>query len=84
MHVNQNINWEKLVEAINNRECVLVMGPNIATIEREGKSFTLEQLLTEYLTKKLLKNNPDTKLSEQANLPYIARQLEDVLLPECM
>jgi len=78
-----NINWNNLVQAINNNECILVLGPNIASLERDGQQIPLEQLLMEYLSEQLLKANPQAPLPEDSNLAYVAKQLEDALLPKC-
>ena len=79
----RNINWASLAQAISNDECILVLGPNIATIEHDGKQITLQQLLSNYLSKELLKINPNAPILSNSDLAYIAKQLEDALLPNC-
>ncbi len=79
----QTINWEKLVEAIKNGECVLVLGPNIASIQKDGKQVNLQQLLAEHLTEELKKINANFSPLDSSNLAYAAKQLEDALLPQC-
>jgi len=81
--VAHKINWNKLVDAISNDECVLVLGPNIATIERDGQQVTLQQLLAEFLALKLNQLQPNSSFINTSNLAYIAKQLEDALLPQC-
>ncbi|MFK8009372.1 MAG: SIR2 family protein [Saprospiraceae bacterium] len=77
------IKWNNLVTAISNDECVLVLGPNIATIEREGQHISLQQLLAEHLAKELHRIQPNFLLLNSTNLAYVSKQLEDALLPEC-
>ncbi len=51
---SSNIDWKALVESVRNNECILVLGPKVATIRREGLEYTLPELLTEFLQNKLL------------------------------
>lgn len=79
----QTIRWNHLVDAIRNDECILVLGPNIATIERNGKTISLNQLLAEHLAQTLQQLQPDFQFVDKKNLAYVAKQLEDALLPQC-
>ena len=79
----KSINWNNLVTAISNDECILVLGPNIATVEKNGKTFSLQQLLAEHLAKEFHRLQPNLPLLNSANLAYVSKQLEDALLPQC-
>ncbi len=78
---NSNIDWKKLVESIRNHECILVLGPKVITVEKDGHSFTLPDLLTIHLKQQLLAANPSIQLAENPDLAYVAKQLEDSFLP---
>ncbi len=71
------INWKTLSEAVRNKECVLVLGPNIATVEIDGAQVPLNQLLSDFISKKLLLLNPSVQLLSTTNLAYAAKEFED-------
>lgn len=78
-----SINWDSLIKTVENNECILVLGPNIASIERDGSNISLRQLLAEHLAKELKQLQPGVSLLNTDDLAYISRQLEDALLPKC-
>ena len=79
----ETIHWNNLVAAIRNDECILVLGPNIATIERDGTTISLYQLLAVYLAQELQQLRPDFQLLDKENLAYVAKQLEDTFIHQC-
>ncbi len=73
------ISWPVLVRALQNRECILLLGPEAATLQRDGKPVSLQTLLIEYLTAEIRRRNPAAALAPKASLPYIAKFLEDAI-----
>lgn len=73
------IAWPTLVRALQHRECILVLGPEAATLERDGRRVSLQTLLTEHLTEELQRRNPEVRLAARPNLAYVARMLEDAI-----
>jgi hypothetical protein len=71
--------WNNLVRALQNRACIVVLGPNAATMERGGKEISLHALLKEYLIGELKSREPGVKLVAQPSLEYVAKLLEDVI-----
>ena len=78
---SSNIDWKKLVESIRNQECIVVLGPKVTTIEKNGKEYTLPELLTIHLEEKLKAVNPAIQIAASPDLAYVAKQLEDSFLP---
>jgi hypothetical protein len=68
-----------LVRALQNRECILLLGPEAATRERDGKSVSLQTLLIEHLTAELKRRNPGAELVARPSLAYVAKMLEDAI-----
>ena len=73
------IAWPNLVRALLNRECILVLGPEAATMERDGQRVSLQTLLIEHLAAELRRRKPDAQLAARPNLPYVAKALEDAI-----
>ena len=71
--------WPNLIRALQNRECILLLGPEAATLERDGKSVSLQTLLIEHLTAELRRRNPNAQLVARPSLAYIAKTLEDTI-----
>ena len=78
-NVTSAISWSNLALALQNCECILVLGPEVATLERAGKRVSLQILLTEYLTAELQRRNPDLRLILRPSLAYVAKTLEDAI-----
>jgi hypothetical protein len=76
----ENINWKNLVQAVRDNECILVLGPHIATVENEGETMPLTQLLASHLAEELKKLNPGAQLINPKELAYVAKQLEDTFI----
>ncbi len=76
------IAWPNLVRALQNGECILVLGPEVATLERNGQHVSLQTLLTEYLTATLQQRNPNAQLFTRPSLAYVAKTLEDTILQQ--
>lgn len=68
-----------LIRALQNRECILLLGPEAATLERNGKSVSLQTLLIEHLISELKSRNPGASLVARPNLAYVAKMLEDAI-----
>jgi len=73
------IPWPNLVRALQNRDCILLLGPEAATLERNGQRVSLQTLLIEFLTAQLKQRNPGVQLAGSIRLPYIAKMLEDAI-----
>ncbi|MBP6810467.1 MAG: toll/interleukin-1 receptor domain-containing protein [Saprospiraceae bacterium] len=73
------IDWPNLLRAIQNRECILVLGPGVATLERDGRRMSLQSLLVQHLIAALLRRNPEITLVDDSNLVYISKALEDTI-----
>lgn len=71
--------WPNLVRALQNRECILLLGPETAAMERDGKRVSLQTLLIEHLTAELKRRNPGVSLAAQPNLAYTSKILEDAI-----
>lgn len=71
--------WPNLVRALQNRECILVLGPEAATLTKDGKDISLQSLLVEFLIAELKLRNADAALLDLPNLPYVAKTLEDAI-----
>ncbi len=73
------IAWPNLVRALHNCECILVLGPEVATLERQGQRVSLQTLLTEHLTAEVQRRQPNEQLFATSNLAYVAKTLEDAI-----
>ena len=83
MHLETDINWKNLIDSVQNQECILVLGPSIARVNRNGHSIPLTEILAEELAAKLHQINPNIPLHNRKNLAYVAKELEDGFLPQC-
>lgn len=68
-----------LIHALQNRECILLLGPEVVTLERDGKKVSLQTLLIEHLTGELKSRNPEASLAAHPSLAYVAKMLEDAV-----
>lgn len=78
-----SINWKNLINSIRNQECILVLGPNMATLKCDGKVLPISVVLAEKLAEELHRQKPHHELRHPNNLAYIAKELEDAYLPHC-
>ncbi|MBV6441726.1 MAG: hypothetical protein EPGJADBJ_03414 [Saprospiraceae bacterium] len=69
-----------LVRALQNRECILLLGPDAPTLERDGKKVSLQTLLVEHLTAELKSRNSGAALVARPSLAYVAKMLEDAII----
>lgn len=69
-----NEQWKNLTQAIRNNNCVLVMGPKLAT-DRNGK--LLIDLLAEELAAEVARIDPNMYITDTNNLAHVAKVLED-------
>lgn len=53
--------WKKLMLNIQHQNCILMLGPDIAAHEIEGKSYSLTEMLAHELADELLEQRPDMK-----------------------
>ncbi len=74
-----SISWPTLVRALQHRECILVLGPEAATLERDGQRVSLQTLLIEHLATELRQRNPSAQLAARPSLAYVAKTLEDAV-----
>ena len=73
------VSWPNLTRALQNRQCILVLGPEAATLKHDGKQVSLQTLLTEHLTTMLQRRNPAALMAARPNLTYVAKMLEDTI-----
>ncbi|MCB0599180.1 MAG: toll/interleukin-1 receptor domain-containing protein [Lewinellaceae bacterium] len=73
------VNWQSLIRAVKDGECILVLGPGVATLERDGERLSLTTLLARHLAEKLRQLQPGAPLLDGDNLPYVAKALEDAI-----
>lgn len=73
------VNWQNLLRAVQNRECILVLGPEVAAIEREGRRVSLPTLLAQHLATAVHARNPQAVLVNDTNPAYVAKALEDAI-----
>ncbi len=73
------VSWPNLVRALQNQECILVLGPEAATLVRDGQAISLQSLLTEHLTAELQARNENAALVAHPSLAYVAKTLEDAI-----
>jgi hypothetical protein len=78
-NVTPSVSWPNLARALQNGECILVLGPEVATLEREGQRVSQQILLTEYLAAELQRRHPDMRLIVRPSLAYVAKTLEDAI-----
>ena len=83
MAVTTNINWINLVNSLRNQECILVLGPSLATIEHDGQAMPLAEVLADELAHQLRQLRPGLSLRDSHSLAYVAKELEDAYLPQC-
>lgn len=77
--VTPAVNWQNLLRAVDNRECILVLGPEVAAIEREGRRISLPTLLAQHLAAAVYEQNPRDELVNDTNPAYVAKALEDAI-----
>lgn len=73
------VNWQSLTQAVRNQECILVLGPGVSTLERDGLRVPLQTLLAQHLADELRRIQPKEDLVNPDNLPYVAKKLEDAV-----
>lgn len=73
------VNWQNLLRAVQNRECILVLGPETAAIERDGRRVPLPTLLAQHLARAVYAYNSDVMLVDETNPAYVAKALEDAI-----
>ena len=72
--------WTNLIQAVRNQQCILLLGPNIATTRIADKKIPLNHLLANQLADKIQSNFPDLPILDKNHLAYVARLYEDCCL----
>lgn len=73
------VNWQSLIRAVKDGECILVLGPGVAALEQDGERHPLQTLLARHLAGELRRLQPGVPLLDTDNLPYVAKALEDAI-----
>lgn len=73
------VNWQNLLRAVDNNECILVLGPETAAIERDGRRMPLPALLAQHLSDAVHALKPQVDLVDDSNPAYVAKTLEDAI-----
>lgn len=76
---NLSIDWPNIVRALRNGDCILLLGPEAATLRRAGQTVSLKTLLIEHLIAKIYEFDPAAKLVAQPSLAYVSKTLEDII-----
>ncbi|MBE2209563.1 MAG: toll/interleukin-1 receptor domain-containing protein [Saprospiraceae bacterium] len=76
------VNWQNLLRSVDNNECILVLGPETAAIERDGHRVSLPTLLALHLADAVRARNPQAALVDDTNPAYVAKTLEDAIFAQ--
>ncbi len=66
--------WEQLLNAIEQEECILFLGPGVSTPQKNGKNMPLTAAFAEKLAKVLVKKNKEFEANKINDLSYIAER----------
>ncbi|MFK7905319.1 MAG: SIR2 family protein [Chitinophagales bacterium] len=69
-----NEQWEQLLNAIEQEECILFLGPGVSTIQKEGKELPLTAAFAEELAGILEEKNKEFEAEKVHDLSYIAER----------
>ena len=67
-----NLQWNKLKRDFEEQRCVLMIGPNLAGVQKDGKELPMVEELAAYLADLLDQEGVEYDQKAKANLPYIA------------
>ncbi|MEZ4886647.1 MAG: hypothetical protein R3E32_18105 [Chitinophagales bacterium] len=66
--------WQQLIKAIEQRECILLLGPGISTMQKGGEEMPLTTGFSHELAKKLKENDTAYEADKINDLSYIAER----------
>ena len=70
--------WRNLLKDLNNNRCILMLGPKLASVEAEGHSVPLLELLSKNLSQELEEEAIHFEPTSSSNLSYIAQRFMSI------
>ncbi len=68
------MNWEKLTRDFRENRCILLLGPQLATVEQDGRRVPLHEKLAAQITGLLAGEGITLEENDRKNLPYVAQR----------